>query len=35
LKAGQAREFRQTFEHVSSEWNTQLPEITVIKTSTQ
>ncbi len=35
LKAGQMREFRQTFEHVSSEWNTQLPEITVIKTSTQ
>lgn len=35
LKPGQAREFRQTFEHVSSEWNTQLPEITVIKTSTQ
>ena len=35
LKPGQAREFRQTFEHVSSEWNTQLPEMTVIKTSTQ
>lgn len=35
LKAGQMREFRQTFEHVSSEWNTQLPEITAIKTSTQ
>ncbi|HKT23328.1 MAG TPA: DUF2393 family protein [Terriglobales bacterium] len=35
LRAGQAREFRQTFEHVSSEWNTQLPEITILKTSTQ
>ena len=35
LKPGQAREFRQTFEHVSTEWNTQLPEITVLKTSAQ
>ena len=35
LKPGQTREFRQTFEHISSEWNTQLPEITIVKTATQ
>jgi hypothetical protein len=35
LKPGQTREFRQTLEHVSSEWNTQLPEITIVKTATQ
>jgi uncharacterized protein DUF2393 len=35
LKPGQVREFRQTFEHVSADWNTQMPEITVLKTTTQ
>lgn len=35
LKPGQTREFRQAFEHISSEWNTQTPEITIVKTSTQ
>ena len=35
LKPGQNKEFRQTFEHVSSEWNTQLPEITILRTTTE
>jgi len=34
LKSGQTREFRQTFEHVSADWNTHLPEITIVKTLT-
>ena len=33
LRPGQTKEFRQTFEHVSGDWNMQLPEITVVKTS--
>ena len=34
LRSGQSREFRQTFEHVSADWNTQLPVITIVKTLT-
>jgi hypothetical protein len=35
LKPGQTREFRLTFEHVSGDWNMQVPEVSVLKTSTE
>ena len=35
LRPGQTKEFRQTFEHVSGDWNMQLPEITIVRTSTE
>ena len=35
LRPGQTREFRQTFEHLSADWNRQLPEVSVVKTSTE
>ena len=35
LKSGQTKEFRLTFEHVSADWNMQVPEIAIVKTSTE
>jgi|SRR5437868_3254680 len=34
LRPGQTKEFRQTFEHVSADWNMQLPEITIVRAVT-
>jgi hypothetical protein len=35
LKPGQTREFRLTFEHVSGDWNMQVPEVSILKTSAE
>jgi hypothetical protein len=35
LKPSQTREFRLTFEHVSGDWNMQVPEVSILKTSTE
>ena len=35
LKPGESRPFRLTFEHVSSDWNQQYPEIKVVSVKTQ
>ena len=34
LRPGQTKEFRQTFEHVSSDWNMHLPDITIVRAVT-
>ena len=35
LKPGESREFRLTFDHVSADWNRELPELRVIAVSFQ
>ncbi len=35
LRAGQGREFRLTFEHISADWDRQMPEVRILKVSTQ
>jgi hypothetical protein len=35
LKPAQTKEFRLTFEHISADWNMQVPELTVTRVSTE
>lgn len=35
LKPAQTKDFRLTFEHVSADWNMQVPELTITRVSTQ
>jgi Protein of unknown function (DUF2393) len=35
LKAGQTREFRLTFEHISTDWDHQRPDLRIMRVSTQ
>jgi len=35
LKPGDDREFRLTFETVAENWNTQMPEVRIIETSSR
>ncbi|HET9742971.1 MAG TPA: DUF2393 family protein [Terriglobales bacterium] len=35
LKPSQSRDFRLTFDHISAEWNQQIPELTITKVNTE